>query len=352
MSINTVLLLGRYGAANRERLAKQLTSRWQIAVWTPDESDEVLAERLTDADAVVLGADALLSGRALPQLHRAPKLRLLQIPFSGHNWLRPEHVPAGCTVCNLNEHQSTIAEFVMLLMLEWEIGLRRIDADFRQGSWRYAGSTISGTQHGEVMGKTVGLLGYGGIGREVAHRAAAFGMRVIATANRARETTPAPLDWLGTAADRERLYAESDYLVLCCPLTEATRGIIDRAALQAMKSSAVLINVARAEIAVEEDLYVALRDKVIAGAALDVWYADPTPQNPSPAPSRFPFQDLDNVIMTPHCAGWTAAQDARRWVTIADNLDRFDRGDALRNVVMSRESRPSSENEQQLIQGH
>lgn len=334
MPSNTVLLLGKYGLSNRERLANQLSSAWNITVWTPEESDQELESLLQSADAVVLGPDAMLSGRVLPRLHTATKMRLLQIPFSGHDWLRQEHLPPGSTACNLSVHQTSIAEFVMLMMLEWEIGLRRIDQDFRKGSWRYAGSSISGIQHGEVMGKTVGILGYGEIGKEVAHRAAVFGMRVVATASRPRSTTPEPLEWFGGPESYERLYAESDYLVLCCPLNDATRGLIDKTALKAMKPEAVLINVARGAVAVEQDLYEALRDKVIAGASLDVWYAAPTPQDLSPAPSQYPFHELDNVIMTPHCAGWTAQQDARRWLTIADNLDRLANGDELRNTVM------------------
>lgn len=181
-------------------------------------------------------------------------------------------------------------------MLEWQIGMRRIDADFRTGSWRYAGSQVMGIQHGEIRDKTVGIIGYGHIGEEVARRAAAFGMRVVAAGSRPRPEVPAPLEWFDGPESYDRLYAESDFVVVACALNERTKGLIDRAALAAMKPSAVLVNVARAPVVVEDDLYQALREQTIAGAVIDVWYREPTKNNPTPQPSRHPFHELPNVI--------------------------------------------------------
>ena len=187
-------------------------------------------------------------------------------------------------------------------------------------------------KHGEVRGKTIGILGYGRIGQEVAKRAAAFDMRVIAVGRTPKEA-PAPLDWFGTNEQWPELIAESDFLVLTCPLTDATRGIVDAKSLAAMKPSALLVNVSRGQVAVEEDLYNALKDKVIAGAVLDVWYAYPTPDAPETKPSAFPFHELPNTILSPHCAGWTGAQDERRWEVIANNLDNLSAGKPLKNVI-------------------
>jgi phosphoglycerate dehydrogenase-like enzyme len=334
LSTHRLLLLGRYGAERREPLERLLQVPWQSEVWTSAESDASLRGRLAAADAVVVGADALLSGRVLPNLDAAACLRLLQIPFAGHDWLKPGMLPPGAAACTVHEHASGIAEYVLAALLEWEIGLRRMDADFRAGRWTYAGSSASGIQHGEVRGKTLGLLGYGHIGQGVAQRAKAFDMRVIAAASRARGEKPDALAWLGGPESRERLYAESDYLVLACALNDGTRGLIDRAALERMKRSAVLVNVARGPVAVEADLFDALKRRVIAGAVLDVWYRSPSEKEPAPAPSRFPFHELDNVVMTPHCAGWTAGQEERRLRAIAANLDRFSRGEPLHNVVV------------------
>jgi phosphoglycerate dehydrogenase-like enzyme len=344
MSSNTVLLLGNESTDNRQKLEALLTSAWNITTWTPRDSDDDLKAALIGPQAAVIGVDALLSGRVLPQLAQAQGLKLFQIPFSGYDWLPPAALPAGCAACNLHEHASSIAEYVLLAMLEWQIGLRRIDADFRTGSWRYNGSRVMGIEHHEIRGKTVGIFGYGHIGEEVAKRAAAFGMRVVAVGSRPRDRAPAPLEWYGGPESRSRLYAESDFLVLTCSLNEQTRGAIDRHALAAMKPSTVIINVARAPVVVEDDLYAALQERRIAGAVVDVWYREPTKADPSPQPSRHPFQELPNVIMTPHCAGWTVEQNARRWQMIADNLDRLARGQPLRNVVVPpRETAASGE---------
>ena len=121
--------------------------------------------------------------------------------------------------------------------------------------------------------------------------------------------------------------------MIACPLSAATEGLIDAAALARMKSSAVLINVARGAIVVERDLYQALKDNVIRGATLDVWYRYPPDRRATMRPSEYPFHELDNVEMTPHCSGWTSAQVARRWTFVATNLDRFARGEPLRNIL-------------------
>ncbi|MBV9523408.1 MAG: hypothetical protein JO010_11475, partial [Alphaproteobacteria bacterium] len=132
----------------------------------------------------------------------------------------------------------------------------------------------------------------------------------------------------------DQILPECDFLLVACPLDAATRGLLDGPRLALCRRSAVLINVARAEIVDEDALYAALRDGVIAGAALDVWYSYPTAKEPHARPSRHPFQELPNVIMTPHCAAWTEGLFERRWSFIAGNLDRFASGMPLRNIVI------------------
>ncbi|MFO1351816.1 MAG: 2-hydroxyacid dehydrogenase [Gammaproteobacteria bacterium] len=322
----TVALVGdnamRFGA---NRLPSRLATDWKL-VLCPDPGDSV---RLRDALA---DATVLVSGDFGKQPLRAPRLKLLQIPFAGYDWLKRDLLPDGCVVCNTFEHEIPIAEYVMLNILEWEIGTQAIMADFRAGSWYYS-MPPDGPYHGEAYGKTVGLIGYGHIGREIARRAGAFGMRLCAVAG-SEHPKPEPLAWLGTAArDLDRLLAESDYVVITCPLNDATRGLIGVAQLARMKPSAVLVNVARARIVDEEALYLALQNRVIGGAVLDVWYRYPSAQDPAPRPSRFPFHELANVRMTPHCSAWTHALNDRRWAAVAANLDRYARGEALANVI-------------------
>ena len=122
-------------------------------------------------------------------------------------------------------------------------------------------------------------------------------------------------------------------MVIACPLGEATRGLIGEAQLARMRASAVLINVARGPIVDEDALFTALRERTIGGAALDTWYRYPEHAGEMLRPSRHPFHELDNVLMTPHCSGWTEGVMARRFAVIADNLERLQSGRPLLNQV-------------------
>ena len=157
--------------------------------------------------------------------------------------------------------------------------------------------------HGEAAGKTIGIVGFGRIGKAIAVRARAFGMRVLAV-NRSGAPA-AEADRIERFGWLEWLLAESDYVVLACPLTDETRGMIGAAAFRSMKPSAMLINVARGPVVDEDALYEAMASRRIAAALLDAWYTYPTLAEPNPRPSRYDFDKLDNVRATPHMSGWT-----------------------------------------------
>ncbi len=324
-------LLGAYCQTAQAFLEQDLAGSWTIGSWSPQDTDDELASLMLGADAVVVGADALLSGRVFTAL-KIPSLRLLQIPFSGHEWLQKDMLADNCVACNVYTHGSTIAEYVMAAILQLELKLSVIDADFRAGSWRYGGSVAIGERHGEIAEKTIGIIGYGDIGQGVAQRARAFDMNVIALA-RTRRDAPAPLSWLGGFADLEELLSRSDFVVLACPANEETTAMINADRLGKMKSSAVLINVARGQVCDEGDLFQALSDRVIAGAVLDTWYQYPTPENNSPKPSQFPFETLNNVLMTPHCAAWSEAHHQRRWCKVSENLRNLEAGEPLNDQI-------------------
>ncbi len=320
----TLFLAGAMSATKGDFLETALTTDWRIESWHPD------GDR-ADFDRLLPEADAVVGGNILGGWPDVPRLKLYQIPFAGYNWINPGDIPAGVTFCNTFEHEIPIAEYVMLAMLDWEIGYGAESSTFRSIGWNGIGAG-EGPMHNEVFGKTVGIVGYGHIGREIAKRADAFGMRVIGLAQREREA-PAPLAWLGTAGDLERLLAESDYVVIACPQNDDTLGLIDDAMFDRMKSEGVIINVARGPIIDEQALYAALSENRIGGAIIDVWYDYPERGSPAEWPSKLPFQELDNIRMTPHSSGWTHALQDRRWRFVAANLDRLARGEALQNVV-------------------
>jgi len=305
-----------------------LDTPWDIQVI--DSSDHrAFARALEDADALV-------SMRWRGDEPRAPRLQLLQLPGAGTDDIDFDRLPPTASVCNCFGHEIGIAEYVFAAMLEWTVKLRTMDASLRAGDW--SGSYLCGPRHGELYGRTLGLIGYGHIAREVARRADAFGMQVLACSRRPRpEGTPAVrvegMDAL------PQVLARSDYVVITAPLDDSTRGLIDAGAFERMKRDAFLVNVARGSIVDESALYDALRSRRIGGAAIDVWYRYPPQGQRCGEPSSLPFAQLDNVIMTPHASAWTDGLLPRRNRTIADNLNRLARNQPLLNVVRAPEAR-------------
>jgi phosphoglycerate dehydrogenase-like enzyme len=290
-------------------------------------------DELVDFDAVPGGAndiDVLIASRLSAEDATRTRMRLLQVPGAGLDKVALDAVPPDAWVCNAFEHEAPIAEYVLAAMLEATVNLPGLVREMSQKGW--AGAYFSRQPHGELFGRTVGLVGLGHIGAAVAARARAFGMRVMAVVSRAR-TSAANVDWIATDARLGEMLAASDFVVLACPLNEATRGMIGARQLAEMKPGALLINVARAEVVVEDDLYAALKTGRI-GAVLDPWYAYPSgPGDKAARPSRHPFEDLPNVKMTAHSAGWTEGVWARRCRLFAENIRRLSAGEALLNVV-------------------
>jgi len=261
----------------------------------------------------------------------ARNLKLLQAPNAGIDAYRRDLLPPQTTVANAYFHGPGIAEYVVMMVLVLSRNLLNMDAWFRKGSWE--GSWTTGEPPAaEVLGKSLGLVGYGTIGREVAARARALGMSIKVISAHPPKRKPRDVDfWKGPAA-LAQLLKESDYLVLACPLNKDTRGLMGPREFRQMKRSAFLINVARGAVVEEEALYRALKERRIAGAAIDVWYRYPKGDERC-RPSRFPFHKLDNIVMTPHVSGWMAGTRRKRFQLIAENINRLVAGKPLLNVV-------------------
>jgi phosphoglycerate dehydrogenase-like enzyme len=337
--MRSALLLGRLCHDNQPQLQAHLATSWQLESWVPGEPAESLEKLCSGSDAIVLGGDGAMARDWDRFLPASSRLRLLQLTFAGHEFLKWERLPGECAVCNVHTNASSVAEWVMACILESALSLRKMDADLRAGSWRYS-LARGDLLHGEVRGKTLGIVGYGHIGREVARRAAAFGMQVAAVSRRRPDDRA--LAWSETTDRIDELLRQSDYVLLACDLNEATRGLIDARRLSCMKASGILINVSRGAVVVESALYEALRTRVIAGAAIDVWYRYPKGKGESCKPGSFPFEELDNIVMTAHCAAATDEQNTRRWQAIARNLDRLALGEPLENRVVRPQERQTT----------
>ncbi len=330
---NLCILAGGQALRGEAILREALTTDWRVETWKPSDPEERRSALFSTATAIVTGFDSI--GRTLfDAIRNAPRLRLVQLPFSGYEWLQQDTLPAGSVACNVFGHQPGIAEFVLAGLFAFETQMCRLDAEFRAEGWPSGGRQPSYGISGELGGKSLGIIGYGQIGRELAQRAAALGLSVIATARRPRPAEP-PLSFLGTQGDVERVLRESDYVALTCELNDSTEGLINAARIACMKPSAVLVNVARGPVVEEAALYEALKSRRIRGAIIDVWWNYPRRGSETTTrPSNLPFHDLDNVIMSPHRAGSTREGEPRRYKMIARNLDRLVRGETLENIVM------------------
>jgi phosphoglycerate dehydrogenase-like enzyme len=292
-----------------------------------DDEAEILAQ-LGEIDALV----TLAFTREMQAAAR--RLRLVQVPGAGLDRIDRAAVPAGTWLANAYGHEVGIAEYVIGGMLAWTHQFGRLDASLRQGRWDgpWVPDAPPPPPRPVLSGKTLGILGYGRIGREVARRARAFGMQVWATRRTVARSDASEVDFLGGPDDLDTLLQEADYLAVTLELNEATRGLLGARELHLMKPTVVLVNVARAEITDETALYQALAERTIAGAVLDVWYQYPNSSAPT-YPSRLPFQDLPNVLMTPHISGWTEGTLDARARLVAENIRRAARGEPPENLV-------------------
>jgi phosphoglycerate dehydrogenase-like enzyme len=276
--------------------------------------------------------DILVGNHWRAEYPSAPQVRLVQSVATGIELFDLAALPKGATVCNAFGHETAIAEYIVMAMLALHHRFFQIAGEFRErGSW--ASSWVqSGAPHGEVRGSTLGIVGYGRVGREVARRAAPFGCRILAANRTAREAEP-EVERIYPLSELDRMLPECDTVALCTALGPETTGLIDAHRLSLMKPTAFLINIARGQVIDEDAVYAALRDHQIGGAALDVWWQYPTAAEPNRRGSHHAFHELPNVIATPHNSGWTGGMVRRRWDEIADNINRFVRGDSLTNIV-------------------
>jgi D-3-phosphoglycerate dehydrogenase len=241
-----------------------------------DDKDQV-----AEADVVLVRSKTKCDR---PYIDRAKKLRLIIRGGVGLDNIDVDYARSkGIQVFNTAEASAVaVAELAFALMIA--VPARLIDGHVSMTQRQWLKKELKRT---ELMGKTLGLIGAGNIGTELARRALAFGMRVIAFDPLIRSHELVQLVSL------EQLLSQSDYLSLHVPLTDETRGMINRGTLATMKDGAVIINTARGKCVVEGDVAEALRSGKLRAYATDVWYSDP----PDPA---CPLYDAPNVVMTPH----------------------------------------------------
>jgi len=306
-------------------------------------SPAITVSQADPATADYAKTDVLYAGAPPADLAHAPALKWVQLHMAGVNALadHPLYTESALPLTTTSGvHAATVAEYAVTMLLALAHRVPRMVQWQARGGWPPDEQRWPLFVPSEVRGATLGIIGYGSIGRELARIAkSAFAMSVIACkrdpSRRADEgyclpgtgdpDGTLPDEWLGHR-QLDRLLSRSDVVVLCAPLTAETRGMIDAAALARMKPSAYFINVGRGASVDEAALARALAGKQIAGAAVDVFAEEPPP-------AGHPLYALDNVIVSPHVSGFLPSYDEKCSVLFAENLRRYLAGKPLLNLV-------------------
>lgn len=351
--IATVLLLPVAGARGQETIAELIetaglrdgpvamrnVSGWDASTtivvrgsrgewsWLEEQFEDARFEFVeTPGNAMALApfAGAIIGFCSDELLAASPGVTWVQIYSAGADRCLSSQRPwrDEIVLTNMQKMSSpVIGEHAIALTLALARSLPRFAAAMNNGAWARDRDSTSGMT--DIAGKTMLVLGLGGIGTEVARRADALGMRVIATRNSQREG-PEFVDYVGLADETLELAAQADVIVNALPLTEQTRGLID-AEFFGVLDGAFLVNIGRGATVNTDDLVVALQSGKVAGAGLDV-------TDPEPLPPAHPLWKMDNVLITPHVAGRGGSRERHR-VLAFENIRRYFAGEPLLNVV-------------------
>lgn len=275
--------------------------------------------------AVISNAEVILGFCSADLLRKADRLRWFQHYGAGVNHCMYPGIGNKAFILTNNQHSASppIAEHVIAMMMTLTRGLLRFHDNQAAGRWER--SSDDDFPMIEVGGKTMLVAGLGGIGTEVAQRAHALGMHVLATRHSSR-AGPDFVEYVGLPPELLKLAGRADVVVNALPLTDETRDLFDKQFFDAVRPGAYFISVGRGGSTVTADLVAALQDGRLAGAGLDV-------TNPEPLPPDHELWTLPNVIITPHVAGNTDKGFERGWLIIRENLRRYIQGEPLLNVV-------------------
>jgi len=299
-------------------MLEQLPAETNIAV---GEQAEAFERTAPDADIIFNWSG---SGDLLRDVFRlCPRVRWVHTRSAGLDGLLfPELVESAAALTNASGvFSESLGEFALAGILFFAKDLRRMVRNQAAGKWEQFDIV-------EIAGLTLGIVGYGDIGRAVAARARAMGMRVVAVKRHAPPAGAADpyAERIYTPEQMPEMVATADYIVAAAPLTAETRGMIGEREFAAMKPTAVVINIGRGPVIDEAAMVRALVRRRIGGAVLDVFDTEPLPEG-------HPFYRLDNVLLSPHSADHTADWLERAMQLFLDNFERFRKGQPLNNLV-------------------
>jgi phosphoglycerate dehydrogenase-like enzyme len=316
-----------------------------FSVHIPDPPDQDALERLRallrPGIQVTLGPElpdppsfqVLVRGVPSPEeLDASPRLRVLIVPWAGLPRATRELMlkRRGIAVHNIHHNAVAASELAAALLLAAAKRVVPLDAALRRNDWR---PRYEPNQAVILRGKRALVLGYGAVGRRVAGICRGLGMTVSATRRRVGETPADCPDQVHPPDALWDLLPSADALLIALPLTDTTKGLIGERELSLLPRDAILVNVARGRVVEEEALYRALADRTIRAAGLDVWYTYPetVEDRESTAPSKWPFHELPNVVMSPHRAGAFGVRELEvaRMEALAESINTAAAGDEI-----------------------
>jgi len=299
---------------------------WNAPSWLPERLQEdfpeiqiVHASGYEGIEDSLCDAEVAITWSLRPeQLKGARQLRWIHSPAAAvHQLMFPELVNSDIIVTNAREvHGPVVAEhvigqiFALAKMLPAAVRFQQKHIWAQEAMWRMR------PHPREIAGATIGLVGLGSIGRQVARQAAALGMRVIAVREHPEKGVAEGVEEVFAPSQLNQLLCQSDYVVLAAPVTIETHSLMNAERFAQMKADSCLINVSRGPLVDETALVEALRERAIGGAALDVFSKEPLAADS-------PLWDLENVLITPHTAAVTDKLWDRHYALIRENLKRF-----------------------------
>ncbi len=317
MNIHVIEPLGVSDAVMKQFQSSFAAKGHSVTVYQDrTENPEEIIKRCSGAEIVVI------ANLPFPDtvVNALSGLKMLAVAFTGTDHIALDACREnGIAVCNASGYSSiSVAELTVGFIIDLMRDITKLDPVTRQGGTR------TGFQGFDIAGKTIGIIGTGAIGLRVAKLLSSFDVKLIAYSRSEKDEAR---NYGVTYTDLDTLLKESDIITLHVPLTDETKGMIDFEKINLMKESACIVNCARGPVIRSEDLAAALREKRIAGAALDVFDTEP------PLPADNPFLSLNNVILTPHIAFATEEAFIRRLEIIETDITAFLEGAPVNVVV-------------------
>ncbi len=290
----------------------KILEKFGEVIYYPETPKDLIAERIKDADVIICNKTVIGKN----EIDAAKNLKLITLFATGYNNIDVKYAATkNIAVCNAGSYSThAVAQQTFSYILDFASKIALYDSDVKGGSWiRSRLFSVFSRPTFELLGKTIGIFGYGAIGRQVANIANAFGMNILVCTR-----TPRPeLDTIPvTYVDLDTLLENSDFVTLHCPLNEQTKGLFDENAFKRMKKGAYFINTARGAVIDEQALVDALNTDHLAGAAIDVLAVEPMQAD-------CPLLNAKNIRITPHVA-WAPKETRMRVLdTVVKNIETF-----------------------------